>query len=121
MGRGGWDFWYEFAVRDILDPVVGWIPFVPVHWLGLARWGASSSSSAGPRRRASRWPPATCCFVASVGPLVGWGFPARYPMIIVPLIAVPLAVGIQKLRAARIVFVPLLAVSIVFAVAAVRD
>jgi hypothetical protein len=42
-------------------------------------------------------------------------------MIIIPLIAVPLAVAIQNLRAARVVFVPLLAVSIVFAVAAVRN
>ena len=59
--------------------------------------------------------------VASVGPSVGWGFPARYPMIVIPLIAIPLAVVIQELRAALFIFWPLLALSLVFAVAAVRD
>jgi hypothetical protein len=121
LGGGGWDFWYEFAVRDIFDPIVGWIPFAPVHWLGLAALGCLVLRFG--------WPAAACVavaasyvlVVASVGPNVGWGLPGRYPMIIVPLIAVPLAVGIQKVRAARVVFVPLLAVSLVFAVAAVRD
>ena len=52
-----WDFWYDFALRDILDPIVGWIPFAPVHWLGFAALGSSSSGSAGPRRGSSRRPP----------------------------------------------------------------
>ena len=49
VGAAHWDFWYQYALRDILDPVVGWIPFAPVHWLGLQPWVASSSGSAGPR------------------------------------------------------------------------
>ena len=59
--------------------------------------------------------------ISSVGTGVGFGLPARYPMIIVPLIAVPLAVGIQRIRVALLVFVPLLALSLIFAVAAVRN
>jgi hypothetical protein len=121
VGGGEWDFWYRFALRDFLDPIVGWIPFAPVHWLGLAALGCLVVWFG--------WPAAGCVaaaalyelFISSVGPGAGYGMPARYPMILVPLIAVPLALAIQKLRVARVVFVPLLAVSIVFAVASVRD
>ena len=59
--------------------------------------------------------------ISSVGTGVGFGLPARYPMIVVPLIAIPLAVVIQRIRVALVIFVPLLAVSIIFAVAAVRN
>jgi hypothetical protein len=121
VGTGRWDFWYQFALRDILDPVVGWIPFAPVHWLGFAALGCLVARFG--------WPAAGCVaaaagyelVISSVGPGVGFGFPARYPMIVVPLIAVPLAVAIQKVRAALVIFVPLLAVSVIFAVAAARD
>ena len=120
-GGGRWDFWYQYALRDILDPVVGWIPFAPVHWLGFAGLGCLVVLFG--------WPAAGCIAVAAgyellisnVGTGVGFGLPARYPMIVVPLIAVPLAVAIQRVRVALFVFVPLLAVSIIFAVAAVRD
>ena len=121
VGTGHWDFWYQFALRDILDPIVGWIPFAPVHWLGFAALGCLVVVFG--------WPAAGCVaaaagyelVIASVGPGSGFGMPARYPMIIVPLIAVPLAVAIQKLRVARVIFVPLLALSLVFAVAAIRN
>jgi hypothetical protein len=121
VGTGHWDFWYQFALRDILDPVVGWIPFAPVHWLGLAALGCLVVWFG--------WPAVGCIaaaagyelVISSVGTGVGFGLPARYPMIVVPLIAVPLAVVIQKIRVALVVFVPLLAVSIIFAVAAIRD
>ena len=121
VGTGRWDFWYQFALRDILDPVVGWIPFAPVHWLGFAGLGCLVVLFG--------WPAAACIAVAagyelvisSVGTGVGFGLPARYPMIIVPLIAVPLAVVIQKVRIALVVFVPLLAGSLIFAVAATRN
>ncbi len=59
--------------------------------------------------------------LASAGAIEGGQFPARYLSIVIPLIAIPLAVVIQEVRAALFVFVPLLAVSLVFAVAAVRD
>ena len=121
VGTGHWDFWYQFALRDILDPVVGWIPFAPVHWLGFAALGCLVVRFG--------WPAAGCVaaaagyelVISSVGTGVGFGLPARYPMIVVPLIAVPLAVVIQRIRVALVVFVPLLAVSIIFAVAAVRN
>ena len=59
--------------------------------------------------------------VASGNPGLGWGLPARYPMIVIPLIAIPIALLIQQVRAARFLFVPLLAVSFVFAAVAMND
>ncbi len=121
VGTGHWDFWYHFALRDILDPVVGWIPFAPVHWLGFAGLGVLIVWFG--------WPAAGCVAAAaayelaisSVGTGVGFGLPARYPMIVIPLIAVPMAAVIQRIRVAQLLFVPLLAVSLVFAVAAIRN
>lgn len=121
IGSGGWNFVYTYVLTDLLNPVAGWLPYAPVHWLGLAALGCLVVWFG--------WRAAACVavaaayelLVASVGPLVGWGFPARYPLIVIPLIAIPLAVVIQQIRVALIVFVPLLAGSLVFAAAAVAD
>jgi hypothetical protein len=121
IGSGGWDFWYEFALRDLLNPIAGWIPFAPVHWLGFAALGCLVVRFGWPAVAGIAMAAGYELLVASVGPTVGWGFPGRFTMIVVPFIAIPIAVAIQRLRAARVVFVPLLAVSFVFAVAAVRD
>jgi len=120
-GSGGSRFLYDFFLGDLFNPLVGWIPFVPVHWLGLAALGCLVVKF--------RWPAAACLGVAagyelilaSAGPNVGWGFPARYLIILIPLIAIPIAVVIQDVRVARIAFVPLLVLSLVFAVAAIDD
>ena len=117
---GGW-FLYEFAVADLFNPVHGWIPHVPVHWLGLAALGCLVFRW--------RWAAAACIavlvgyelFLASLGPAIGWQFPARYLIVVIPFIAVPIALVIQEVRAARVVFFPLLAVSLVIAAAAVND
>jgi hypothetical protein len=120
-GDAGWSFLYDYALQDIFDPVHGWIPYVPVHLLGLAALGCLIVRFG--------WPAVGCLvfavgyelILASAAPNIGWGLPARYLMILVPLIAVPIAVALQYVRAARLVFVPLLAVSFVFAYGAVRD
>jgi hypothetical protein len=121
LGSSGWKFWYEYALADLFDPVIGWIPFVPVHWLGLAALGCLIVRFG--------WPAAAVLAVAfgyelalaSAKLPIGFGLPARYLIIVIPLIAIPLAVAIQQVRAARVVFLPLLACSLVFAIAAVRD
>jgi hypothetical protein len=121
VGSGGWRFLYDYLIGDLFNPVVGWIPYVPVQWLGLAALGCAVVRF--------RWPAAACIAIAggyelilaSAAPNVGWGLPARYLMIMIPLIAVPLALVIQEIRPARFVFGPLLALSFVFAAAAVND
>jgi hypothetical protein len=120
-GDAGWNFLYDYALADVLSPVHGWIPFVPVHWLGLAAVGCLLIRFG--------WPAAACLAVplgyelilASAAPNVGWGLPARYLIPFIPLIAIPIAVLLQHVRASRILFVPLLAGSLVIAVAAARD
>jgi hypothetical protein len=121
VGTGHWNFWYHYALRDILDPVVGWIPFAPVHWLGFAGLGCLVVMYGWPAAGAVAVAAGYELLISSVGTGVGFGLPARYPMIVVPLIAVPLAVVIQRIRVARLMFVPLLAVSLVFVVAAARN
>jgi hypothetical protein len=121
VGTGRWDFWYHYALRDLLDPVTGWIPFAPVHWLGFAGLGCLVVMFGWPAAGAIAVAAGYELVISSVGTGVGFGLPARYPMIVVPLIAVPLAIVIQKMRIALVIFVPLLAISLVFAVAAARD
>jgi hypothetical protein len=121
VGTGGWRFLYDYFIGDLFNPIAGWLPFVPVQWLGLAALGCVILWF--------RWPAAACLAVAasyelilaSAGPNVGWGLPARYLIILIPLIAVPLALVIQQIPISRIAFVPLLALSLVFAAAAVDD
>jgi hypothetical protein len=121
LGGGGLQAVYDYGLHDLFNPLVGWIPFAPVHWLGLAALGCLVVWFG--------WPAAACIAVAagyelilaSSAPAGGWGLPARYLLIVIPLIAVPIAVAIQQIRLARVVFVPLLAGSLIFTVAAIRD
>ncbi len=116
---GGWGFLYDFALADLLDPVNGWIPYVPVHWLGLAALGCLVIRW--------RWVAVACIAVpvgyelilAGSGVTHGWEFPARYLIPVIPLIAVPIALVLQEVRATLVAFVPLLALSLAFALAAV--
>jgi hypothetical protein len=120
-GDAGWSFPYDYVLPDILSPVYGWIPFVPVHWLGLAALGCLVVRFG--------WPAAGCLAVAvgyefilaSAAPNIGWGLPARYLVVVMPLIAVPIAVVLQYVRLARLAFVPLLAASLLFALGAAHD
>jgi hypothetical protein len=121
LGGGGLQAVYDYVLHDLFNPLVGWIPFAPVHWLGLAALGCVVVWFG--------WPAAACIAVAagyelilaSSAPVGGWGLPARYLLIVIPLIAVPIAVAIQQIRLARVVFVPLLAGSLLLTVAALRD
>jgi hypothetical protein len=120
-GDAGWDFFYKYVIADIFSPVTGWIPYVPVQWIGLAGLGVLLLRFG--------WPAATVLAVAvgyelilaSAAPNVGWGFPARYLIPALPLIAIPIAVALQHVRASRLLFVPLLAGSLWFGIAAARD
>jgi hypothetical protein len=121
VGSAGWKFWYQWFLTYIFDPGIGWIPYAPVAWLALAGLVCLY--------KRFRWPAIAVAsgvviyglLVASTGIPPGYGFPARYLVTVVPLAAIPLALVIERVREARVLFVPLLAVSVVIAVAAVLD
>jgi hypothetical protein len=121
LGGGGLQAVYDYALHDLFNPLVGWIPFAPVHWLGLAALGCVVLWFGWPAAAVIAVAAAYELILASSAPLGGWGLPARYLLIVIPLIAIPIAVVIQQLRLARVVFVVLLAGSLVLTVAAVRD
>jgi hypothetical protein len=121
VGSAGWRSLYDFTLAILLSPSGGWIPFAPVHWLGLAALGCLVYWFGW---RAAAFVGAALAYlllVASGNPGFGWGLPARYPMIVIPLVAIPIALVLQHVRASRFLFVPLLAVSILFAFSAMKD
>jgi hypothetical protein len=121
LGGGGLRALYDYVLHDLFNPLVGWIPFAPVHWLGLAALGCAVVWFGWPAAAAIAVAAAYELSLASAAPAGGWGLPARYLLIVIPLIAVPIAIAIQQIRLARFVFVPLLAGSLLLTVAAVRD
>ena len=121
LGGGGLQAVYDYTLHDLFNPLVGWIPFAPVHWLGLAALGCVVVWFGWPAAAVIAVAAAYELSLASSAPVGGWGLPARYLLIVIPLVAVPIAVAIQQIRLARFVFVPLLAGSLILAVAAVRD
>jgi hypothetical protein len=121
LGGGGLRAVYDYGLHDLFNPLVGWIPFAPVHWLGLAALGCVVVWFGWPAAAVIAVAAAYELILASSAPVGGWGLPARYLLIVIPLIAVPIAVVIQQLRLARAVFVVLLVGSLVLTVAAVRD
>ena len=121
VGSGGLDFMWRFLLTDLFNPIAGWIPYAPVQWLGLAALGCLIVWF--------RWPAAACIavaagnevIIANAAPGVGWGFPARFLLIVIPLIAVPIALVLQELPVTRVIWVPLMAFSLVVSTAFAHD
>jgi hypothetical protein len=121
IGSGGWTFWHRYLLADFLNPGVGWIPYAPVHWLGLAGIGCAIWLFRGAAVAIVAAVLGYALLIESIGHPVGYEFPARFLIVVIPLVAIPLAIVLETVRTARFVFVPLLAVSLVFAAAALRD
>ncbi|MCC7371769.1 MAG: hypothetical protein IT306_25345 [Chloroflexi bacterium] len=105
---------YRHGLGALFSPGDGWLPYAPVQWLGLA----ALIPLAVRFRRAT---PAVLLFVGVyfllvAGPVaVGNSLPARYIVVLTPLVAVPLLLAIATSVAARLLFVPLLGLSLVLA------
>ena len=121
LGSGGWAFWYRYLLADILNPSLGWIPYAPVHWLGLAAIGCAVWLFRGGAVAVLAAMLGYVLLIESIGQPTGYEFPARFLVVVVPLAAIPLAIVLERVRVARFVYVPLLAVSLVFAFSAARD
>ena len=119
VGSGGWTFWYEYFLGDVLHPGYGWLPYVPVHWLGLAGLGCLVLVLGRHAVVALAAAAAYVLFVASTGLPLGFSFPGRILLVVIVLVAVPLVVVLERVRLARLLFYPLLLGSLVFAAAGV--
>jgi len=103
---------YRHGLGSILSPSDGWLPYAPVHWLGLV--GVAPLAL-----RFHRAVPLILIFlgmyfVLVAGPVwVGHSLPARYIMTVIPLVAAPLLYAIAVSRPLRLLFVPLLGLSLV--------
>jgi hypothetical protein len=121
LGSGGWTFWHRYLLADLLNPSLGWIPYAPVHWLGLAGIGCAVWLFRGAAVAVLAGVLAYVLLIESIGQPTGYEFPARFLLVVIPLVAIPLAIVLERVRVARFVFVPLFAVSLVFALSAARD
>src|SRR5262245_38368124 len=121
FGSSGWGFLYEYGLSDLLQTPHGWIPYVPVHWIGLAALGCLVVRFGWRAAAIVAVPVLYEVALASANLPIGWGYPARYIEIVIPLIAIPIAVALQHVRVARVLFVPLLAFSLFIAVNAIRN
>lgn len=119
VGSGGWTFWYEYLLGDVLHRGYGWLPFAPVHWLGLAGLGCLVVAFGRHALVALAAVAAYVVGVASTGLPLGFSFPGRILIVVIVLVAVPLAVVLERVRIAQVLFLPLLAGSLAFAVAGV--
>jgi hypothetical protein len=121
IGGGGWLFAYHYFLGDVLSPGYGWIPYAPVHWVGLAGLACLIWRF---RREALIGSLAVLAYVlviASIGLPVGYSFPGRLYVTVVPLVAIPLAFVIDRVSAARVLFYPLFGASLAIAVVAVLN
>lgn len=112
IGSAGWTFWYEFLLAQFLHPRDGWIPYAPVAWLGLMGIGCVLriwGSNAGLVLAGVVF---YLALVASTGLEPGWTFPARFLLVFIPLVAIPLALLLETVWESRLLFVPLLALSL---------
>lgn len=102
------------------SPMVGWLPFAPVHWLALAGFLALLSKMP---RAALPVVLSLAAYLALVaGPVsAGYSLPARYVIVILPLAAVPLLLVFESCPGLLRASVPLLVLSLALTVVGVRN
>lgn len=117
-----WPRVYDQALGNVFSPLYGWLPFAPVHVLGLVGVGLLV-------RRHGAWAWAALLTVLGYLAVIGssgfgsvaFAFPARLHLVVIPCVAFPLAVFLTRGRAARVVFAGLMVLSAVLTVQGVAD
>ncbi len=107
------DTLYRHGLGTLLSPSTGWLPFSPVHWLGMVGLVPLLV-----QRRAARFGFAALLgywLIISASFGGGDAFPARYAVVVVPLVAIPLLFVLRDSLHARVLFAPLLALSLAIA------
>lgn len=105
-------FSYRGIVGGLLSPVYGWLPFAPVHVIGLCGifllvWRLKTPALAALAAAVVYW-----LIVGSSGVEPGYSFPTRFQLTIIPLVAVPLAVALSRSWSLRVLAAPLGALSL---------
>ncbi len=113
-----WSSLYKSGLGILLSPSFGWLPFAPVHWLGIV----------GLVALARIYRPATALALLSVAAYLfiigfpaerGGNFAARYLVSLTPFVGIPLLLVVKTSRAARVLFVGLLGLSLTIGVIAI--
>jgi hypothetical protein len=103
---------YRNVVGGLLSVTYGWIPFAPLHWIGLA--GVIPLL-----RRIPGWTMlavgAACAYLASLcaseSIVHGWAPPGRLLIVLVPFIGIPLCAALRSSRALCLLALPLAVLS----------
>jgi len=114
-----WSTLYLRGLGYFLSPSSGWLPFAPVHWLGIVGLVALVRIYGLATGLALVFVGAYLFVVTSTSH--GYSFPARYLIALVPFVGIPLLLIVKASRPARVLFVGLLGLSLTIGVIAVSN
>lgn len=117
-----WPRVYDQVLGNLFSPLYGWLPFAPVHLLGLVGVGLFL-------RRHGVWAWAgvvtVVAYLAVVGSSgfgsVAFAFPARLHVVVIPAVTFPLAVLLTRGRVVRAAFFGLAVLSAILTVQGTAD
>ncbi len=112
-----WSTLYRHGLGTLLNPSSGWLPFAPVHWLGIVGLVALVRTFRLATGLALVFVGAYLIVIGSIS--AGWSFPARYLVVLVPFVGIPLLLIVKAWRPARVMFVGLLGLSLTIGVIAI--
>jgi hypothetical protein len=112
-----WSSLYHHGLGTLLSPSYGWLPFAPVHWLGIVGLVALARVFRLATAVALGLVGAYLFVITGTG--VGFTFPARYLVSLIPFVGIPLLLLVKTCRPARVLFVGLLVLSLTMSVIAI--
>jgi hypothetical protein len=112
-----WSSLYLRGLGTLLSPSYGWLPFAPVHWLGIVGLVALARVFRLATPLALGFVGAYLFVISGTGG--GFSFPARYLVSLIPFVGIPLLLLVKTCRPARVLFVGLLGLSLTMSVIAI--